>query len=285
MTNLRFNRDTKAFASFRNEIVKRDRKSRVQKMNKNKAFASRDLSMLKKLCALALEFKSQFESKSQRFVIDSFIVLSIVFASIDNATLLKMLLQLLSSSFNANFSSIASITTFVAFIIVFVTTFQMIEIVDNSNMNHIDVLLKKYDCAQTKLLWFDLNVHDQNHVQEKIQIYVNVFSLNFFVFARFLRVVSFNITSRISRILIKRRFRILIVSKIDEFSRDRHAMMNDDDDEEFDVKDDNRSNCIRCNRILIDCRRIANIVCDKCFKQKTICISIRFEFVCWCFSI
>jgi hypothetical protein len=35
------------------------------------------------------------------------------------------------------------------------------------------------------------------------------------VFARFLRVASFNITFRISRISIKRRFRILIGSKID----------------------------------------------------------------------
>ncbi len=55
--------------------------------------------------------------------------------------------------------------------------------------------------------------------------------------------------------------------------------MNDDDNEEFDVNDDNRSNCIRCCRISIDCRRIASIACDKCFKQKTAYISIRFEFV------
>jgi hypothetical protein len=120
----------------------------------------------------------------------------------------------------------------------------MIEIVDDLNMNDIDVLLKKYDHAQTKLLRFDLDAHDQNRVQEEIQIYVNVFSLNFFVFSRFLRVVSFDITSRISRISMKRRSRISIVSKTDEFSRDRHAVMNDDDDEEFDVKNDNRSNCI-----------------------------------------
>jgi hypothetical protein len=100
MTNLRFNRDTKVFASSRNEIVKRDRKFRAQKINKDKVFVSRDSSMLKKLRAFAFESeyqrqsKSQFESKSQRFVIDSFIVVSIVFALIDNATLFKMLFQL-----------------------------------------------------------------------------------------------------------------------------------------------------------------------------------------------
>jgi hypothetical protein len=119
MTNLRFNHDTKIFVFSRNEIVKRDRKSRAQKISKDKIFASRDSSMFKKLRAFAFEFesqrqsKSQSESKSQRFVIDSFIVVSIVFASIDNATLLKIFLQLLSFSFDANFSSIVSITIFV----------------------------------------------------------------------------------------------------------------------------------------------------------------------------
>jgi hypothetical protein len=168
----------------------------------------------------------------------------------------------------------------------------MIEIVDDLNMNDIDVLLKKYDCAQTKLLWSNLDVHDQNRVQETIQIYVNVFSLNFFVFARFsvsvrfIRVDSFFIIIiRTSRISTKKRFKILIVSKIDEFSRDARDVMNDDDDEILDVNDDNRSNCIRCCRISINCHRIASIVCDKCFKQKIACISIRREFVCLWFFI
>jgi hypothetical protein len=161
--------------------------------------------MLKKFRALAFESERQPESKSQRFVIDSFIVVSIVFASIDNATMLRMLLQLLSFLSDANFSSIASITIFVAFVIVSITISQMIEIVDDSNMNDIDVLLKKYDRAQTKLLRFDLDAHDQNRVQERIQIYVNIFSFNSSVFARSLRVASSDITSRTSRISIKRR--------------------------------------------------------------------------------
>jgi hypothetical protein len=49
MTNLRLNRDTKSFASFRDEIVKRDRKFRVKKIDKNKISAFRDSSMFKKL--------------------------------------------------------------------------------------------------------------------------------------------------------------------------------------------------------------------------------------------
>jgi hypothetical protein len=55
--------------------------------------------------------------------------------------------------------------------------------------------------------------------------------------------------------------------------------MNDDDNEDLDVNDDNRSNCIQCCRISIDCRRIASIACSKCCKQKIACISICFEFV------
>jgi hypothetical protein len=182
--------------------------------------------------------------------------------------------------FVTNSFSIDSITTFVIFVIISIVIFEMIEIVDDSNMNDINVLLKKYNRAQTKLFRSDFDAHDQNRVQEKIQIYVNVSSLSFFVFARSFRVASSDIISRISRISIKRRFKILIVSKIDEFSRNRHAVMNDDDDEKSNVKNDNRSNCIRCCRLSIDCRRVANIVCDKCFNQKIACISIRREFVC-----
>jgi hypothetical protein len=153
MTNLRFNHDTKAFVSFRDEIVKRDRKSRVKKIDKDKIFAFRDSSMFKKLFAFKSEFQHesnlQSESRFERFVIDSFIV---VFATIDNVTLIIMLFQLLSFSFDANFFSINSITTFVVFVIVLIATFEMIEIANDSKIDNLDVLLKKYDCAQTKLL-------------------------------------------------------------------------------------------------------------------------------------
>jgi hypothetical protein len=297
MTNLWLNRDTKASAFPRNEVDKPDRKSRVKKTDKDKVSALRDSSMRdsKSFRDLVSESKSQFESQSQsEFVVDSFtvafvasvafivsivFVISIAFVSIDNATLWRMLLQLLFFSSDATFSSIDFvaifvtnafsidfIATFVVFVIVSIVIFDMIEIVDDSNMNDIDVLIKKYDHTQTKLFWNDFDVHDKNRVQKKIQIYVNVSSLNSSVFACFTRVVSFVITSRTSRTSTKRSFKILIVSKIDEFSRDSRDVMNDDDDEKFDVNDDNRSICIWCWCISINCRRIANNVYDKCFK-------------------
>jgi hypothetical protein len=158
-------------------------------------------------------------------------IVFVAFISIDNATLLKMFFQLFFFSFETisfsiefvatfvatfvtNFFSIDSITIFVVFIIVSIVIFEIIEIVDDSNINDIDVLLKKYDRAQTKLLQNDLDVHDQNRVQEKIQIYVNVFSLSsfvsarFFVSVRFIRVDSlFIIITRISRISTKKRIK------------------------------------------------------------------------------
>jgi sensor histidine kinase YesM len=195
MTNLRLNRDTKASAFFRNEIDKFVRKSRVKKKNKDKIFAFRDSSMRdsRSLRDFVSESESQFKSSSQfEFVVDSFTVASVAFVafvvsiafvasiasvSIDNATLLKMFLQLFffssettSSSidfvatfvatsvatfvatFVTNSFSIDSITTFVASVIVSIVILEMIEVVDDSNMNDIDVLLKKYDRAQTKLL-------------------------------------------------------------------------------------------------------------------------------------
>jgi hypothetical protein len=312
MTNLRFNRDAKASAFSRNEIDKLVRKSRVKKKNKDKISALREQSMRD-----SRSFRDSVSKSESQFelVVDSFIIAFVAFVafvvsiasvasvSIDNATLLKMFFQLLFSSSETIFSSIDFvaisvatfvtnsfsidlITTFVVFVTASIVIFEIIEIVDDSNMNDIDVLLKKYDRAQTKLLRSDLDAHDQNRVQEEIQIYVNVFSLNFFVFARFsvfvrfIRIDSFFIIIiRISRISTKRRIKIFVVSKTDEFSRDARDVMNDDDDEKSNVNDDNRSNCIRCCRISIDCRRIANIVCDKCSRQKIACILIRFEFV------
>jgi hypothetical protein len=184
MTNLRFNRDAKTFVSFRNEIDKLVRKSRVKKKNKDKVSAFRDSSMRdsRSFRDFVFESESQSESSSQfEFVVNSFIIAFVAFVafvasiasvasvSIDNATLLKMLFQLffffsetISSSidfvatfvatFVTNFFSIDSITIFVAFVIVSIVIFEIIEIVDDLNMNDIDVLLKKYDRAQTKLL-------------------------------------------------------------------------------------------------------------------------------------
>jgi hypothetical protein len=190
-----------------------------------------------------------------------------------------MLLQLFFFSFKTILFSINFVATFVTnffrsiwlrfssfFIIILIVILEMIEIVNDLNMNDIDVLLKKYDYTQTKLFWNYFDAHNQNRVQEKILIYVNVFSFNFFISAHFTRVALFFINFRISRISTKKRFKILIVSKIDEFSRDSRDVMYDDDDEKFDVDDDNRSNCIRCYHISIDCRRVASIVCDNCFK-------------------
>jgi hypothetical protein len=286
MTNLRLNRDMKTFVSSRNEIVKLDRKSRVKKINKDKVSAFRDSSMFKKFRAFVFEFESQFESKSQsesksqRFVIDSFIVVSIVFASINNATLLRMFFQLLSFSFDVNSFSIASITIFVVFVIVSITIFEIIEIVNDLNMNDIEVLLKKNTIAH-KQSCFDWTLMFIIKIAFKKKFKFTLTSLrSVFLFVCFFRVALFVIISRISRISIKRRIKISIVSKIDEFSRDSRVMMNDDNDEKFDVKNDNRSNCIRCCRISINCRHVTSIVCDKCFKQKITCFSIRFEFMC-----
>ncbi len=192
---LRLNRDTKASAFFRNEIDKLVRKSRVKKKDKNKISAFRDSSMRDSRSSRDFVFESEFQSESSfqfELVVDSFIVafiafvafvvsivfvVSIAFVSIDNATLLKMLLQLFFFSFETifflidfvatfvaifvtNFFSIDSITTFVVFVIISIVIFKMIEIVDDSNMNDIDVLLKKYDRAQTKLFRSDFDAHD-----------------------------------------------------------------------------------------------------------------------------
>ncbi len=113
MTNLQFNRYTKIFAFFRNEIDKFDRKSRVKKTNKNKVSAFRESSMRdsRSFRDFVFKFESQSDFQFQfEFVVNSFIVVFVAFVAfvfsivfvvsivsvlIDNAILLKMLFQLL----------------------------------------------------------------------------------------------------------------------------------------------------------------------------------------------
>jgi K+-sensing histidine kinase KdpD len=162
MIILRFNRNTKASASFRNEIDKLDRKFRVKKKDKDKISALRDSSMRDSRSSrdFVFESESQSESSSQsELAVDSSIVASIAFVasvdsiasvvsivsvSIDNATLLKMLLRLFFVSFETISFSIDSVTTSVAIFVAIlvtnsfsidsITTFEMIEVVDASNM-------------------------------------------------------------------------------------------------------------------------------------------------------
>jgi hypothetical protein len=67
-------------------------------------------------------------------------------------------------------------------------------------------------------------------------------------------------------------------TKSDESFIDRLVVEEKNDDELIDENDDEFSNCIKYYRVSMSCRRVIDIACAKCFKQKQICISICFRF-------
>jgi hypothetical protein len=75
------------------------------------------------------------------------------------------------------------------------------------------------------------------------------------------------------------RRRNIVETKRDESFIDRFVVEEkNDDDELIDENDDELSNCVKCCRVSMSCRRVIDIACARCFRQKQICISIRFRF-------
>jgi hypothetical protein len=81
-----------------------------------------------------------------------------------------------------------------------------------------------------------------------------------------------------SRISKTSRRRNVVETKFDEWSIDRFVVEEKNDDAFIDENDDEFSNCIKCCRVSMSCRRVIDIACAKCFRQKQTCISICFRF-------
>jgi hypothetical protein len=82
--------------------------------------------------------------------------------------------------------------------------------------------------------------------------------------------------SRISKISRRRN---IVETKRDESFIDRFVVEKKNNDDEFiDENDDEFSNCVKCCRVSMSCRRVIDIACARCFRQKQACISICFRF-------
>jgi hypothetical protein len=80
-------------------------------------------------------------------------------------------------------------------------------------------------------------------------------------------------SSRTSRTSSRRR--IVVTIEVDETFTAAEPD-NDENKESVNENDEELSNCIKCCRVLVSCRRIAGIACARCARQKQTCISIRF---------
>jgi hypothetical protein len=307
MINSRFSRDIKSFASFdfKDEIFKREFE-RFKKMIKNKTFVNSRSSRR--------DFDEvETKSNSQRFVVDStsfiisaffvtfvstsfVIVVSIffvtivfassitflsIFAFLDesivnsifeelNRDVLIRLLTILISFF-ADFANVSvadsisiqitifAINSFVTFVSEFI-----IEI-DFENLN--DVLAKKQKRRQ------NLKLKMMNHEHRRV-----IDDFSFFVSKSTRDSISFRIVFIFAFFRISRNRRIIVKTKIKKtfivqliIEKNENELMNENDEE--------LSDCVKCCRVLVSCRRFADVACVRCARQKQTCISIRFRFV------
>ncbi len=81
----------------------------------------------------------------------------------------------------------------------------------------------------------------------------------------------FNFFENSSRISNRRRFKVFANSESEKSFIDQNVDVDSDDNE-----NDERSDCVKCCRISIDCRRVTNVTCARCARQKTACVLIRF---------
>ncbi len=85
----------------------------------------------------------------------------------------------------------------------------------------------------------------------------------------------FNRSENSSRTSNRRRFRAFANSESEKTFTDIQNVDVDLDDNE----NDKRSDCVKCCRIPLDCRRVTSVTCARCARQKTVCVSIRSRFV------
>jgi hypothetical protein len=83
---------------------------------------------------------------------------------------------------------------------------------------------------------------------------------------------AFSRTSKTSR------RRNVVETKFDESFIIRFVVEKKNEDELIDENDDELLNCVKCCRVSMSCRRVNDIACARCSKQKQACVSICFRF-------
>jgi hypothetical protein len=302
MINSRLSRDTKLSASFKNEVIKRE-SERFKKMIKNKTFVNSRSSR---------RDSENVETKSQRFVVDSmsFIIfasfvtfvstssVTVIFASF--VTLLSVSASLDESIVNSMFEEmnrdvlIRFLTILISFfadlVNVFVADLISIQItasavdsfvtfaskliieIDFENLN--DVLVRKQKRRQN--LKLEMMNHEQRRVIDDFSFFVSDSTRDSIFFrsraSTSLRAVSAFALSRTSR-----NRRIVVKTKIEE-TFIAQLVVEENEDDFMNENDEELSDCVKCCRVFVSCRRVADIACARCARQKQACISIRFRF-------
>jgi hypothetical protein len=155
--------------------------------------------------------------------------------------------------------TISAINSFITFV------FEFTIEIDFENLNNI--LAKKQERRQ------NLKLEMMNHEQRRV-----IDDFSFLVSKSTRDSISFRTVFASAFFRISRNRRIVVKTKIEEafiiqlvIEKNENELMNENDEE--------LSDCVTCCRVLVSCRRLADVACARCARQKQTCISIRFRFV------
>jgi hypothetical protein len=195
--------------------------------------------------------------------------------------LLTILISLIAESSNVFIVDIVansfSIRTSI-FLIEFVVIIAKRSTTFNEFSNFDEFLVKKEKRRRNFLQ--EMKNHEQHRVIDDFFVFVSSSTRDSFFSVIRVTTSLLNVVVLFSfRISKTSRRRNIVETKFDESFIDRFVVEKKNDDDEFiDENNDELSNCVKCCRVSMFCRRVIDIACAKCFKQKQTCVSICLRF-------
>jgi hypothetical protein len=226
----------------------------------------------------------------------SFVTLFLVSASSDESTqnsifeemnrnvLIRLLTTLISSFFESSNVFVADIVadSFSIRISIFMIEFVVIIAEKSTTLNEFsdfDEFLAKEEKRRRNFLR-KMKSHEQRRVIDDFFVFVSISTRDLIFFVTrvsmsFRNVVTFFASFQISK---TSRRQNVVETKFDESSTTRFVVEEKNEDEFIDENDDELSNCVKCCRVSMFCRRVNDIACARCSRQKQVCVSICLRF-------
>jgi hypothetical protein len=122
--------------------------------------------------------------------------------------------------------------------------------------------------------------HKQRRIIDDSSVFVSISTHDFIFFVTRASMSSRNVITSFafSRTSKTSRRRNVVETKFDESFITRFVIEEKNEDEFIDENDDELSNCVKCCRVSMFCRRVNDIACARCSRQKQTCVSICLRF-------
>ncbi len=122
--------------------------------------------------------------------------------------------------------------------------------------------------------------HEQRRIIDDSSVFVSISTRDFIfsvtrasmLFRNVVVSFAFSRTSKTSR------RRNVVETKFDESFITQFVVEEKNENELIDKNDDELSNCVKCCRVSMFCRRVNDIACARCSRQKQVCVSICLRF-------